>query len=322
MKVLALILFFAASVAAQSGPTPRPSPKTQPALKPQPQFIPDFLSPDYSAFFVVGEVKGRIVPARAILLRRPAFIEEARDAGVEGTVRVDIVIAPDGTVSSAKAVSGPEQLFETCEYAARNSRFLPPGSEVSGYLNYEFSVKKPNWFAVSSDLFAVSRMRSPVIRKAFSADWFRELEIADRLVRSQSKVRRGPALMAVLEKGNGKLSAVLSGTSVPKAGRDAAALAFELRQLVRARIENDPDAFEMFQLGEVFATIAVSDYAPSRRSIIELLRPFIDRPPKALPQETFERLRDFYDRIREEKVTDYAGEFGALLLELRTFDVR
>lgn len=322
MKILALIMILAAGAAAQSGPKPRPSPRQEPGLKSQPQFIPDFLSPDYSAFYVVGDVKGRIVPARAISLRRPAFVDEARDAGVEGKVRVDIVIAPDGTVASAKAVNGPSQFYETCEYAAKNSRFLPSGAEVPGYLQYEFSIKKPNWFAVSTDLYAISRMSPAVIRKALPADWVREIEIADRLVGTQSTLRGRPALIVVFESRGRNMSKALAKIDVPKPGRDTAALALELRQLIRARLETDPDALELFRLGETFATIAVSEDVRSDMTTLELLEPYINRPPKALPAETFSIFRDFYEKIREGKMTGYAIELGNLLRELRTFDVR
>jgi len=310
MKIVTLIAFLAVAVAAQ------------PSIKPQPQFVPDLLGPDYSPFFVVGEVKGRIVPARAIVLRRPEFVEEARDAAVEGLVRVDIVIAPDGTVSSAKAVSGPSPLYETCEYAATNSRFLPPGAEVPGFLQYEFRVKKPNWFTVSFDLYAVSRMRPAVMRKAFAEDWVRENEIAALLIEAQSAFRRVPALMVVFEKRDQKMSAELRVDDVPKFARDAGGLTLELRQLLRERLESDPGAMELFRLGEAFVTLSVADYPGNRGTIADLLEPFVDRPPKLLPPETFGRLREFYFRVRGKKYDSYFQDLDDLLRELRIFDIR
>lgn len=57
---------------------------------------------------------------------RPQYTDEARSAGVEGKVRVEITIGPDGDVSSARVVSGlGHGLDEAALTAAKRMHFTP-----------------------------------------------------------------------------------------------------------------------------------------------------------------------------------------------------
>jgi protein TonB len=57
---------------------------------------------------------------------RPQYTDEARSAGVEGKVRVEITIGPDGEVTAARIVSGlGHGLDEAAVTAAKRMRFAP-----------------------------------------------------------------------------------------------------------------------------------------------------------------------------------------------------
>jgi len=67
------------------------------------------------------------VPPRAESLVQPAYPEEARKAGVEGTAMVEVTVGVDGAVlgCSLATSSGNGYLDEAAVGAARGSRFAP-----------------------------------------------------------------------------------------------------------------------------------------------------------------------------------------------------
>ena len=58
-------------------------------------------------------------------LVRPEYPEDARQAGVQGTVVLDAVVNPEGAVTRVKFVSGPEQLSPAAIDAVRWWRYEP-----------------------------------------------------------------------------------------------------------------------------------------------------------------------------------------------------
>jgi len=67
------------------------------------------------------------VPPKALGLVQPAYPEEARKAGVEGTTMVEVTVGVDGAVlgCSLATSSGNGYLDEAAAGAARGSRFAP-----------------------------------------------------------------------------------------------------------------------------------------------------------------------------------------------------
>jgi TonB family protein len=55
----------------------------------------------------------------------PTYPLEAQQQGVQGTVKIHLVIAPDGSVSSEKLISGPPQLVSAALDAAKYWRYFP-----------------------------------------------------------------------------------------------------------------------------------------------------------------------------------------------------
>ena len=105
-------------------------------------------------------IRGGILNGKAVSLPKPEYPETARSAGVEGAVRVDVMIDESGTVVSAKAIREEEpdndlgvatvdakaELREAAERAALAARFSPTllsGTpvKVSGTITYRFSLK-------------------------------------------------------------------------------------------------------------------------------------------------------------------------------------
>ncbi len=55
----------------------------------------------------------------------PAYPQEAREQGLQGIIAVDIVVGPDGSVRSAKALNGPDVLARAATDALRWWKFQP-----------------------------------------------------------------------------------------------------------------------------------------------------------------------------------------------------
>ncbi len=72
----------------------------------------------------------------------PSYPELARRMNVGGTVKIEVVIAPNGTVKSAKALGGHPLLIEPSLEAAKKTKFEAGTEETTQTINFEF--KKPD----------------------------------------------------------------------------------------------------------------------------------------------------------------------------------
>ena len=62
----------------------------------------------------------------------------ARKMNITGTVKVEIVVTPNGAVKEAKVVGGHPVLADAALEAVRKWRFEPSASESSGIVNFKF----------------------------------------------------------------------------------------------------------------------------------------------------------------------------------------
>ncbi|HEY2971961.1 MAG TPA: TonB family protein [Pyrinomonadaceae bacterium] len=90
-----------------------------------------------------AEILGNVLNGRAISLPRPSYPEDARAAGVSGTVLVRVVIDEKGTVIRACALKGPRLLVRPSEIAAYRARFTPTKLSgipvrVTGVITYNY----------------------------------------------------------------------------------------------------------------------------------------------------------------------------------------
>lgn len=88
-------------------------------------------------------ISGGVLNGKAISLPKPAYPPIARQAHASGTVVVQVTIDENGSVISARAVSGHPLLQAVAVSAARNARFSPTKLsgqpvKVTGVITYNF----------------------------------------------------------------------------------------------------------------------------------------------------------------------------------------
>jgi TonB family protein len=70
---------------------------------------------------------------------KPVFPELAKRMNVAGSVKVECVVAPNGTVKSAKALGGHPLLIDAALTAAKSSKFEPAAEETKELITYNFN---------------------------------------------------------------------------------------------------------------------------------------------------------------------------------------
>jgi TonB family protein len=68
----------------------------------------------------------------------PEYPEIARRMNLNGTVRVEIVIAADGTIKSAKVLGGHPLLAEAVQRALKKWKYAPGTAETTMQLEFKF----------------------------------------------------------------------------------------------------------------------------------------------------------------------------------------
>jgi len=69
---------------------------------------------------------------------QPLYPELARKMNIAGTVKIEIVVAPNGTVKEARVVGGHPVLASAALDAAKKWRFEPAAGESSGVIDFKF----------------------------------------------------------------------------------------------------------------------------------------------------------------------------------------
>ncbi|HKH97997.1 MAG TPA: energy transducer TonB [Candidatus Sulfotelmatobacter sp.] len=69
---------------------------------------------------------------------QPAYPELARKMNIAGTVKIEVVVAPNGTVKDARIMGGHPVLASAALDAARKWRFEPAAAESSGVIDFKF----------------------------------------------------------------------------------------------------------------------------------------------------------------------------------------
>ncbi len=68
----------------------------------------------------------------------PVYPDVARRMNVSGTVRLSVVVAPNGTVKSSKAIGGHPVLVNAAIDAMKHWKFEPAPTESSGIVEFKF----------------------------------------------------------------------------------------------------------------------------------------------------------------------------------------
>jgi protein TonB len=69
---------------------------------------------------------------------QPAYPDLARKMNIAGTVKIEVVVAPNGTVKGARVVGGHPVLANAALDAAKKWRFEPAAAESSGVIDFKF----------------------------------------------------------------------------------------------------------------------------------------------------------------------------------------
>lgn len=69
---------------------------------------------------------------------QPQYPDLARKMNITGSVKVEVVVAPNGTVKEAKVVGGHPVLATAALEAVRKWRFEPASMETSGIVDFKF----------------------------------------------------------------------------------------------------------------------------------------------------------------------------------------
>jgi len=69
---------------------------------------------------------------------QPAYPDLAKKMNIAGTVKIEVVVSPNGTVKDARVVGGHPVLATAALDAARKWRFEPAAVETSGIIDFKF----------------------------------------------------------------------------------------------------------------------------------------------------------------------------------------
>ena len=132
--------YAAAATTPPPAPAPRPTP-TPAELAAAPAPTP---AAEKKEELKGTPLSGGVLNSRALDLPRPSYPPTARNAGVFGTVTVEVMIDERGRVSEARVVSGHPLLHHAAVSAARLAKFSPTvlsgePVKVKGTINYNFT---------------------------------------------------------------------------------------------------------------------------------------------------------------------------------------
>lgn len=69
---------------------------------------------------------------------QPLYPDLARKMNIAGTVKIEVVVAPNGTVKDARVVGGHPVLANAALDAAKKWRFEPASGESTGVIDFKF----------------------------------------------------------------------------------------------------------------------------------------------------------------------------------------
>ena len=91
------------------------------------------------AVLLVPSVRAQSPEGRkAISHPAPPYPELAKKYGVKGTVKVEVVIAPDGRIKEMKVIGGHPMLVASVEDTPRNWKYAPASSDSTAVLDFDF----------------------------------------------------------------------------------------------------------------------------------------------------------------------------------------
>src|SRR4051812_39522092 len=92
----------------------------------------------------VRQLGAQSAPNNEELLRRakskaqPTYPELARRMNISGTVKIEVVVAPNGSVKEARVIGGHPVLATPALHAAHRRRLEPPPAQSTGIIVFKF----------------------------------------------------------------------------------------------------------------------------------------------------------------------------------------
>jgi protein TonB len=69
---------------------------------------------------------------------QPAYPELAKKNNIQGTARLEVTIAPDGSVKNVKVLGGSPVLAQAATDAVKKWKYEPAANETSAVLSFDF----------------------------------------------------------------------------------------------------------------------------------------------------------------------------------------
>lgn len=68
----------------------------------------------------------------------PAYPELAKRMNVNGKVKIEVIITPDGKVRSTRVIGGHPLLVQACQDAVKEWKFFPASEETTQVIEFDF----------------------------------------------------------------------------------------------------------------------------------------------------------------------------------------
>ncbi|MFT3742683.1 MAG: energy transducer TonB [Pyrinomonadaceae bacterium] len=324
MRILPFILVLAFSAIAQQ---PASNENIVPELKSSPlRSLPKGDADDFGIGKITGTIK-----TTALVLVKPEYPENARQAGIEGMVRVNVTLDESGTVVKAAAVSGDRRLTGAAIDAAMRSKFRPALNEsgnavaIDGVITYPFEIRKVGWSRVAVELYGLQIPTAQtatisVLEKTFDPQWIDEHGMLTCL-RKRIESRSIPRVIRPIPSppgffnSNSRSSSQTVFVVVPNLLIEQRQIGKDLIAAVQARLAENDLARWQFDLGTdlfqsfYFLSAKLPDFTlRSNSEAAELIRNRRENRPAGVTEDIIKALQELEENLAAEKRTKELDE--------------
>lgn len=284
-------------------------------------------------------IEGGVVNGKANILARPKYPAAARAVKAGGSVSVQVLIDEEGTVISAKPVSGHPLLYSESVKAAFESKFSPTlidrkPVKVSGIITYNFvdSVKIKTLSEIGFELGILEKAEVPPsnisineISDNLPSEWTEEKgKLFDFYKKPEplpTETKKQVALKAEPAKNKSKNSdwspvglsvglRVVPSTSAISAtpkefSPERPQISAELIGMIEKRLETDSDRLWKFKAGAVLGRVAAQNNDETKlKAESSNLSKLIATAPNGLSALTMENMGKLLVMIQSDNITE------------------
>jgi TonB family protein len=99
------------------------------------------VGPTYSNAQNAQNAQNEEMVRRAKTKVQPSYPELAHKMNISGIVKIEVTVAPNGTVKEARVVGGHPVLAQSALDAAKRWRFEPAAAESTGIIDFKFEMR-------------------------------------------------------------------------------------------------------------------------------------------------------------------------------------